>query len=271
MPRKDSFPGERPRRGPSGFLTASCHVLLTAATLCPTCFAAGSVETLLEAGDAHDRRLEAKRALECYLEVEQSQPDDPYVLLRIARQYRYLFMDAGSDSEKVKMGRLALEYSRRAAEMEPDRSDTQLSYAISRAKFLPFMSRKEQIAASKLIKSGAERAVKLDPSNDLAWHVLGRWHLVAADLGTIKRTLAGIAYEELPPASTATAISCLEKAVKLNPKRMMHYVELGKAYAQAGRSEEARRYLRKGLSMPCREKEDPLLKESGRVVLESLE
>jgi hypothetical protein len=50
----------------------------------------------------------------------------------------------------------------------------------------------------------------------------------------------------------------------------MHYIELGKAYAQAGHPDEARRYLEKGLSMPSKEKEDPTLKQSGRAVLASL-
>jgi hypothetical protein len=50
----------------------------------------------------------------------------------------------------------------------------------------------------------------------------------------------------------------------------MHFIELGKAYAQAGHPDEARRYLQKGLSMPSREKEDPKLKQSGRELLASL-
>jgi hypothetical protein len=50
----------------------------------------------------------------------------------------------------------------------------------------------------------------------------------------------------------------------------MHHIELGKAYAQVGRTYDARRYLQKGLSMPSREKDDPTLKQTGRAVLATL-
>ena len=74
----------------------------------------------------------------------------------------------------------------------------------------------------------------------------------------------------MPAASNEEAVRCLEKAAELNPHRLMHYIELGKAYAQAGHPDEARRCLEKGLSMPNREKEDLTLKKSGRAVLASL-
>jgi Flp pilus assembly protein TadD len=89
-------------------------------------------------------------------------------------------------------------------------------------------------------------------------------------MSVVKRALAAMAYESLPPASNEEAVRCLEKAAELNPRRLMHYIELGKAYAQAGHSDEARRYLEKGLSMPSREKEDFTLKKTGRAVLASL-
>jgi tetratricopeptide (TPR) repeat protein len=202
--------------------------------------------------------------------VEKTQPENPELLVKIARQYRHLLVDAPNVSDKVKLGTTALNYSKRAAAIAPTDSDAQLAWAISLGKLLPYMSRKDQVASSKVIKSAAERAIKLNPRNDLAWHVLGRWHRVAAGVGSVSRTLAAMVYESLPPASNEEAVNCLERAVKLNPNRLMHQIELGKAYAQAGRPDEARRYLKKGLSMPSREKDDPTLKESGRTVLASL-
>src|SRR4029079_5413992 len=173
----------------------------------------GAVDkSLVEQGDAHDRRLEPKEALACYLEVEKSEPDNPELLLKIARQYRHLLADAPRQSDKVKLGNTALEYSKRAASIAPDSSDAQLSCAISYGKLLPYMPKRDQVASSKLIKTGAERDIKLDPGNGLAWHVLGRWHLVAADMSVVKRALASVAYESLPPASNEEAVRCLEKA-----------------------------------------------------------
>jgi tetratricopeptide (TPR) repeat protein len=246
------------------------RLVATACLACGISYGGALDSSLIEQGDAHERKLETREALTCYLEVEKAEPDNPELLVKIARQYRHLLADASRDSDKVKLGNTALQYSKRAVAIAPNNSDAQLSCAISYGKLLPYMPKKEQVASSKLIKIGAERAIKLDPHNDLAWHVLGRWHLVAADMSVVKRALAAMAYESLPPASNDEAVRCLEKAAELNPRRLMHYIELGKAYAQAGHPDEARRYLEKGLSMPSREKEDFTLKKTGRAVLASL-
>ena len=101
----------------------------------------------------------------------------------------------------------------------------------------------------------------------LAWHVLGRWHLALADVGTVKRALAQIAYVKLPPAKHEDAVRCFEKAIALNPNRLMHYIEFGCTYAQMGRDAEARNFITKGLAMSDTEKDDPEAKALGRQTL----
>lgn len=253
-------------------LRASAKALLTAAALC---IASASVlgqspEELLQKADALDVKLEAKEALQIYLELEKLQPDNADVLVRIARQYRHLMADASSNEQKLKLGSTALQYGKRAAAMDPSNSDAQLSCAISYGKMVPFMSNKEQVACSKAIKAGAEKAVKLNSSNDLAWHILGRWHRNVANVGGVKKMLASMIYDKLPEASNDEAVNCLEKAVKLNPGRLMHYVELGRVYAQVGRTSEACKYLEKGLAMPSVEKDDPDAKAAAKELLSSL-
>ena len=44
--------------------------------------------------------------------------------------------------------------------------------------------------ASPRIKVAVDRALRLDPENDTAWHILGRWNRVLADVNVIKRVLA---------------------------------------------------------------------------------
>jgi hypothetical protein len=50
----------------------------------------------------------------------------------------------------------------------------------------------------------------------------------------------------------------------------MHYVELGRAYAQMGKTAEARRFIQKGLAMPNLEKDDPETKRRGQETLVTL-
>ena len=68
----------------------------------------------------------------------------------------------------------------------------------------------------------------------------------------------------LPVTTNEAAEKCLLKAIEINPNRLMHYIELGRIYAQMGRKEEARKYIQKGLAMPNKEKDDPEMKEIGQ-------
>ena len=137
-------------------------------------------------------KLQASEALQYYLPAEKLQPDNVRVLVRIARQYRHLMADATARDEKLRLGRIALDYAQRAAALAPNDSEAQLSIAINYGKMLPLMGIKEQIEASRRIKDTADEAIRLDPHNDLAWHVLGRWHRVLSDVGLVKRGMASL-------------------------------------------------------------------------------
>jgi tetratricopeptide (TPR) repeat protein len=232
--------------------------------------AAATVEELLHEGDVHDQKFEAGEALKLYLAAEKLERDNVAVLLRIARQYRHLMADASAKGEKLRLGRLALGYAQRAAALAPNDAEAQLSAGITYGKMLPFMGAKEQVDASPRIKRAVDKTLRLDPRNDYAWHILGRWHRVLADIGGVKRALAGAIYGGLPKGSNEEAAKCLEKAIALNPKRLMHYIELGRVYAQMGRKEEARKIINKGLAMPNVDKDDAEAKVRGREALAKL-
>ena len=83
--------------------------------------------------------------------------------------------------------------------------------------------------------------------------------------------MAQVAYGKLPPAKYEDAVRCFEKAIALNPNRLMHYIELGRTYAQMGRDGDARKFITKGLAMPETEKDDPETKKLGRQILKKLD
>jgi tetratricopeptide (TPR) repeat protein len=242
------------------------------ATLLLNCAAlhAQAPAELIAKGDSFDQHHEADEALKYYLPVEKADPKNVPLLLKIARQYRHLMAAAGKQEEKMRLGNKALEYAERAAALAPNDSEAQLSVAITHGKMIPFLGSKEQMQGSRKVKEGAERAIKLDPRNDLAWHTLGRWHLVMAEVGVLKRALAQLVYGKMPNASLETAARCFEKAIALNPNRLMHHIELGRTYAAMGRKAEARKYIQQGLAMRSVEHDDPEIKSKGREILATL-
>jgi tetratricopeptide (TPR) repeat protein len=237
---------------------------------------ADPADDLIKQGDVFDVKWQAAEALKFYLRAEKLQPKNAQLLVRIARQYRHLMSDATARDDKLELGGIALDYSLRAATLAPDDSQAQLAPAITYGKMLPFQTSKEQFEESSLIKNAADKAIKLDPQNDLAWHVLGRWNRVLADTSLPKRMLASLFFGsiskggKLPKGTNEEAVKCFEQAIKINPKRPMHYIELGRTYAQMKRTADAQSFIEKGLAMPDTEKDDPETKRQGREVLATL-
>ena len=256
-------------------MNSNCR-LRTVRTLCAVfCFVgvaarAEDTDALIAKGDQFDKQLQAKEALEVYLPANKLEPDNVKLLVCIARQYRHLMVDASSKQEKLRLGNVSLEFASRAATLAPNNAEAQLSPAISLGKMLPFMSSKDQIDASPRIKPAVDRTLLLDPTNDNAWHILGRWNRVLANVNVVKRVVAKSLYGDLPVTTNEAAEKCLLKAIEINPNRLMHYIELGRIYAQMGRKEEARKYIEKGMAMPDKEKDDPEMKEIGKQTLQKL-
>src|SRR3954467_847930 len=233
-------------------------------------FAAESPDDLIDKGKVFDRKFQASDALMLYLSAEKVEPKNPDLLVRIARQYRYLMTDTPDTQEKLRLGHIALDYSERAAACGPKDCDAQLAPAITLGKMLPYLPTKEQISASPRIKESVDKALAIDPHNDNAWHILGRWNRVLAEISGAKRFLAGVMYGDLPKGSYEEAERAMKKAIAINPRRLMHYIELGRIYSQMGRKDEAREMINKGLGMPDAEKDDPETKERGRETLAKL-
>src|SRR5208337_1627966 len=185
-------------------------------------------DELIAEGDASAGKFQAADALKFYLPAEKLEPNNVRLLVRISREYRHLMSDATNPEQKLSLGSTAVDYAKRAVALEPNDAEAQLAVAVSYGKMEPLEGNREKIEASRIIKDAADKAIKLDPSSDLGWHVLGRWHMALADVPAYERALAQLAYGNLPESTYADAARCFEKAIELNPNRLMHYIELGR-------------------------------------------
>ncbi|MBV8142402.1 MAG: tetratricopeptide repeat protein [Verrucomicrobia bacterium] len=229
-------------------------------------------DDLIVKGDSCYAKFQAEEALKYYLPAEKLEPNNVRLLVRISREYRHLMSDARQPQEKLSLGNSALEYARRAAALEPNDAEAELAVAISYGKLEPFEGNREKIESSRVIKSAVDRAIKLEPGSDLAWHVLGRWHAALAEVNGFERAMAQVVYGKVLPDSTyQEAAQCFEKAIELNPNRLMHYIELGRVYARMGKTDEARNLINKGLVMRDTEKDDPETKRQGRKLLAQMQ
>lgn len=250
---------------PMKALILASSLLLTHGVSC-----GATVGEMMKQGDVHDVRFNPAEALKSYLPAEKLEPDNVDILLRIARQYRHLMADSSTMTEKLRFSGMGLNYAKRAVALAPSDSEAHLSVAICHAKALELYSNKEKMAALRQVKSSADKAVSLDSNNDLAWYILGRWHEKVADLSSLKRKVAEMAYGGLPKASNDDAVKCFSKAISINPGRSPYHIDLGITRAAMGNHADARKSIQKGLAMPSQGKDDPETKKRGKEILLTL-
>jgi hypothetical protein len=106
------------------------------------------------------------------------------------------------------------------------------------------------VSLASEVKTEAERAIRCDDKEDLAYHVLGVWNREMAELNWVLRKFAELLYGKFPSASLDDAIRDLERAAQLAPTVVPHRVELGITLASAHRWQEANDNLEKSLAMP---------------------
>ena len=231
---------------------------------------AQTASELIAQGDALDAKLRSEEALPLYLKAEKLMPDDAGLLIKIAKQYGESMTGMKSEAAQRKAGETALAYSQRAAKLAPKMADAHLAVAICYGRLLDLVPARQKVEYSKLVRSGAEKALQIDPKSDYAWHMLGRWHQAVATMDVFTKTIVKIVYGGLPASTLEDAVKCFEKARQLKPDRLAHTVELGRTYAMMGRKEDARKYLDQGLAMQNKERDDPDTKARGRESLKAL-
>lgn len=132
-----------------------------------------------------------------------------------------------------------------------------LSYCYSRSAKLEGPSGKMRYA--RFVKSEAEKAIALDPHQDIALHVLGAWHYTVARLNPVLKQIAQTLYGSLPQASLQASAEYLRRAVSAKPNSLMHQAALAMTYAAMGQKEKAQHSLAAAEALPAKTSSDRLL------------
>lgn len=227
----------------------------------------GRVTALLVQGDEEDRQHRAGSALATFQLAEAIEPRNPGVLLRISKQLSDLGTAAKGPPEAKGFHQRALDYSRRAVEFDPKSAKAHLSFAICYGKLTDHVSNKTKLEYSRIIRAETQKSLELDPTDDFAWHVLGRWHSGVANIGVVQRALAKVVYGDVPEASNEEAARCLKKATELAPQRIIHHAELAKVYAAMGTSDLAAQSWQNVLGLKAADSEDANYQKEAKLAL----
>ena len=213
-------------------------------------FALASGETLYQQVDALLLKGENLHAWELLSQASVDDPGNENLLWRKARTRYEMGRLAKSESESMAIAYFqeAEGYARGAIARAPDQSVGYKWLAIALGAQSKYSDTKTQIRQSRAIKANIEKAIALDPDDDVALLVLSRWHYKMSELNFLARSIAGIIYGALPEASLENAEHLLLQAIALHD-RIAHRYNLAKVYDRMGRSEEEKHQLQQALSL----------------------
>jgi hypothetical protein len=107
------------------------------------------------------------------------------------------------------------------------------------------VSARERVKYAEEVRTEALRALAIDPAHAGALHVMGMWHAEVMRLNGIARMIAKnfLGGQVFGTASWAEAQRYLEEAVRVDPERVVHRLDLGLVYRDVGKTAKAREML----------------------------
>jgi tetratricopeptide (TPR) repeat protein len=189
-------------------------------------------------------------------------PSDYARLWEAARAGAALGAALGDTEEARKVLRSAIGLAGAAAALVPDGVEGHYWVAASAGLLADVEGGRTKIRAAERAWQESERVLALDSLHAGAHHIQGRLNAAVMRLSWVKRTLAKhlLGAELLGRASWEEAERHLRLASELAPEEPVHHLELGVAYADLGRMEDARRAFEATLSAPSHRAADEAYK-----------
>ncbi|KAK9814776.1 hypothetical protein WJX72_011282 [[Myrmecia] bisecta] len=234
---------------------------------------------LVQRGQELERALEVRNAVKVYEELNALVPNNSQYLSMLSKTWSdtcYLDelkekKEQLSSDQKREANIRAAELARQAMEADPRDSLPHVACCISLGRLAIFSDNKTKVKLASEARQEAVTALEKDPTSDLAHHLMGRWHWEMAQLNVVVRALVRMMYgTALSPGTHAEALASYQRAVELNPNRLVHHVELGRCHAKLGNKEEARRELELALLLDVEDINSRLQKDDAELILKDL-
>jgi Tfp pilus assembly protein PilF len=230
-----------------------------------------SVAIYIEQGNSAYSKFNNESALKNFQKAFELSPQNYEAAWKTSRSY----VDIGEVKTDKKDRKLffqkGLDFANKAVEIDSQGSKGYLWKSIALGRVALDASKKEQVRLSKEVKKNVEKALELDPNDDFAWHVLGRWHRKMATLGWIQRQFANLFLGGIPKdASIEESANCFKEAIEINPGHINHHLELAITYEELKQKDLAKEEYQRVLDLPEKDSDDKSHKLEAQKRLEKL-
>jgi tetratricopeptide (TPR) repeat protein len=168
--------------------------------------------------------------------------------------------------------RLAERYAARAVAANPDGADGYFALANAIGRTSLTLGKKERVRRAAEIRNAALKAIELNPRQDGAFHVMGRWNAEIMRLSSIQRFFAknflgGAVFSQ---ASWDNGVSYMKQAIAIRPDFIYHHYDLALIYIDTKQWAPARQQLETIPTLPLIDVMDPVWKNEAAGLLRSI-
>lgn len=231
---------------------------------------AQDVSVLMKKAADAEAAFREEEALGLFQQVLRSEPRNSFILCRCSDLSCRVGNRMTDRDRKVSFFQSGYRYASTAYTLDSTNSEANVMMAFSLGRLTLIQTNKERVEAAVAIKRYAGQAIRYDPANFKAYHILGRWHYEVSKLNFIERTFARWFFGALPDASLADAIWNYEKSMSLRPDFMLNYLELAKALHRDGQDNRAIALLHQLAGLHDEMYDDRTVRAEGATLLEEL-
>ena len=246
------------------------HLVLAATVLFSSPLVAQTAAEHIVMGDRDRNAMNAASALRHYQAAIQTDASNAEALWRASREAIDLgeFDDARRDS----LYQLGEQYARRAVQADGKSSMAHFALAKAIGRRSLALGKKERVKYAGDVHREANESLRLDSANAGALHVLGRWHAEIMRLSGFSRFMAKnvLGGKTFGEANWKDAVRLMEKAVALEPERIVHRLELAAIYADSGDKAKAREQYQMAMRLKASDFNDKHYQEQAQKELAAL-
>jgi len=180
--------------------------------------------------------------------------------------------DSIPDPARDSLYRLAERYATRAVAANPDGADGYFALANAIGRTSLTLGKKARVQRATEIRVAALKAIELNPRQDGAFHVMGRWNAEIMRLSSIERFFAksflgGAVFSQ---ASWDNAVAYMKKAITIRPEFIYHHYDLALIFIDTKQWTQARQQLEAIAPLPLIDVMDPVWKNEAASLLQSI-
>ncbi|PNG99525.1 hypothetical protein TSOC_014693, partial [Tetrabaena socialis] len=129
-----------------------------------------------EQGIAHERDQQLEEAIACYEKATQAYPAKAEYWARLSKALSDCSYIRGMSTDRQKeLHRRAIDVGMQAVAADPTSAYGFVACCVSRGRLALYLDNRTKVQFARQAQDDVRRALELEPSNDVAHHLLGRW------------------------------------------------------------------------------------------------